>query len=41
MCHPDKYQHAAEAVRVRATREMAELNEAYRMLCESLVEQAA
>jgi DnaJ-domain-containing protein 1 len=41
MCHPDKYQHAAEAVRARATRQMAELNEAYRMLCESLMEQAA
>jgi hypothetical protein len=41
LCHPDKYQHATEAVRARATQQMAELNEAYRMLCESLMEQAA
>jgi DnaJ-domain-containing protein 1 len=41
MCHPDRYHDAGEAVRERATRQMAELNEAYRMMCESLMEQAA
>lgn len=41
ICHPDRYQDATEAVRARATRQMAELNQAYRMVCESLFEQAA
>ncbi|HEV2618965.1 MAG TPA: J domain-containing protein [Acidobacteriaceae bacterium] len=41
MCHPDKHQSASEAVKARATRQMAELNEAYRMLCAGLMEEAA
>jgi curved DNA-binding protein CbpA len=41
MCHPDRYQDAGEAVRERATRQMAELNEAYRMMCAELFERAA
>ncbi|HEV2644811.1 MAG TPA: J domain-containing protein [Acidobacteriaceae bacterium] len=40
VCHPDKFQHAAEAVRARATQALAEANEAYRLLCEELVEAA-
>jgi hypothetical protein len=40
-CHPDRMQHAPEPVRRRATQQLADLNEAYRLLCEALMEQAA
>ena len=39
--HPDRLQHATEAVRERATQQMADLNEAYRLLCTSPLEDAA
>jgi hypothetical protein len=31
--HPDRLQHASEAVHERATQQMAAINEAYRLLC--------
>lgn len=39
--HPDRLQHPSEAACRQATRQMAALNEAYRMLCEALLEEAA
>jgi hypothetical protein len=39
--HPDRLQHASEDACRQATRQMAALNEAYRMLCEALLEEAA
>jgi hypothetical protein len=40
-CHPDRFQHAPDSIRHHATQQMAELNEAYRVLCENLLRQAA
>jgi DnaJ domain len=40
-CHPDRCQGASNAVRRRATQQLAALNEAYRLLCESLLHQVA
>lgn len=40
-CHPDRHQRATEAVRRSATEQMAELNEAYRLLRTMLLENAA
>jgi curved DNA-binding protein CbpA len=39
--HPDRLQFTTEAVRKHATQHMASLNEAYRLLCASLLERAA
>lgn len=40
-CHPDRHQGASDAVREHATQLMADLNEAYRLLRNSLLEDAA
>ena len=40
-CHPDHCQHATEAVRRHATQQVADLNEAYRVLCDGLLNQLA
>jgi hypothetical protein len=40
-CHPDRCQDASDAVRRRATQQLADLNEAYRVLSEQLFHQAA
>jgi DnaJ-domain-containing protein 1 len=40
-CHPDRLQGATDAVRHRATKQLADINEAYRLLCEDLLKQAA
>lgn len=40
-CHPDRLQRASDAVRQHATEQMAELNEAYRLLRITLLENAA
>lgn len=40
-CHPDRCQDASARVRRHATRQLADLNEAYRILCEHLLNQAA
>ena len=40
-CHPDHLQRATEEVRKLATQQMAELNDAYRLLCAVLPQQAA
>lgn len=39
--HPDRLQFTSDAIRTHATRHMAELNEAYRLLCSTELEQAA
>lgn len=39
--HPDRLQHATEAARCHATRQMADLNEAYRLLCTAMKQEAA
>jgi DnaJ-domain-containing protein 1 len=40
-CHPDRHQGASDAVRRQATQRMTELNAAYRLLREALLEKAA
>jgi hypothetical protein len=40
-CHPDQLQLAPSEIREQATRQMAELNEAYRMLCAAQLQIAA
>lgn len=40
-CHPDRLQHATESIRQHATHQLATVNEAYRLLCSTLQEQAA
>jgi hypothetical protein len=40
-CHPDRYQRATESVRRQATQQMTDLNEAYRLLRTTLLENAA
>jgi DnaJ-domain-containing protein 1 len=40
-CHPDRLQHATEAFRLHATQQLATVNEAYRLLCSTLQQQAA
>lgn len=40
-CHPDRHQGASDAVRQQATQRMTELNAAYRVLREALLEKAA
>lgn len=40
-CHPDRLQRATEAVRRNATQQMTKLNEAYRLLRATLLENAA
>ena len=40
-CHPDRLERASEAVRQRATRQMAAINEAYRLLCPTRQSEAA
>jgi DnaJ-domain-containing protein 1 len=39
--HPDRHECSGEAVRRRATEKMAAINEAYRLLCTSLMQEAA
>jgi DnaJ-domain-containing protein 1 len=39
--HPDRLQYASEAVRERATQQMAAINEAYRLLCPTQQSEAA
>lgn len=40
-CHPDRLHSATDAVRKLATEQMAELNDAYRLLCDLLPHRAA
>jgi hypothetical protein len=40
-CHPDRFPDATDAARRHATQQLAEVNEAYRILCEDLLNQAA
>jgi DnaJ-domain-containing protein 1 len=39
--HPDLYEGHGEAIRQRATEQMASINEAYRLLCAGLMQEAA
>jgi hypothetical protein len=39
-CHPDRLPHATEAVRLRATQELAAVNEAYHVLCSAMLQAA-
>jgi DnaJ-domain-containing protein 1 len=40
-CHPDRFPGASDAIYRTATQQLADLNQAYRLLCEDLLNQAA